>query len=142
MANNYDRVQHASVRAKVEPKYEPLQTALDEAWYGDKDGKGKSDRSTGAKVGVTGRMWEGIEITNEAQFNSLSALIGAHRMVELVEQNDTDGRPYPDLSLRPVEGEPGKPDTVIDVKAVNLDHIAAGRAQGLDIDAVIARVRT
>ena len=139
--NNYDRVQHASVRVKVEPKYEPLQTALDAAWYGDQDENGRSDRATGAKVGVTGRMWEGIEITNEAQFNRLSALIGAHRMVELVDQNNADGRPYPELSLRPERGEPGQPDTVIDVGAVNLARIDTDRAAGFDIDAVIARVR-
>ncbi len=138
---NFDRVQHASVRVKVDPKYVALQRNLDEAWYGDKDESGRSDRSTGAKVGVPDRMWEGVAITSEDQFNRLSALIEAHRMVELVEQNDADGRPYPDLSMRPQSGRDGEADFVLDVKAGHLDRINTERAAGLDIDAVIAQTR-
>ena len=61
---NYDRVQHASVRVKVDPFYWAIQQDLDEAWYGDKDENGRSDRTTGAKVGVQGRMWSGMEIAS------------------------------------------------------------------------------
>jgi len=137
---NFDRVQHASVRVKVDSKYVVLQTALDTAWYGDKDDNGRSDRSTGAKVGVQGRMWEGVEITSEDQFNRLSALIEAHRMAELVDQNTADGNPYPDLEER-VNLAEDRTEIRVNRKVEALSRINKERTAGLNIDAVIVRER-
>lgn len=124
---NYERIQHATVRAKVDPKFWRLQQGLDEAWYGDMDENGRSNRATGAKAGMRGRGWHGVEIRFVDQFNRLSALIESHRMSALVDQNANDGVPYPDLE------EQGKGEA--------LARIEMERAAGLNIDAILASNR-
>ena len=138
---NFDRVQHASVRVKVDPKYVALQRELDEAWYGDKDENGRSDRSTGAKAGVQGRVWHGRVITSEEQFNRLSALIEAHRMTELVDQNIEDGTPYPDMLERVSLDENDVEDERVNVRSEAQARINSERQGGLEIDAIAAEVR-
>lgn len=137
---NYDRVQHASVRAKVDPAYYEPQQQLDEAWYGDRAQNGRSDRATGAKVGVRGRIWRGIEIVSEVQFNRLSGLIEARRVVALVDQNVADGNPYPDLlDFQEVGRNPDDTPILVTRRDSAQSFIDAGKAMGNDIDDILAR---
>lgn len=139
MVNNYERIQHASVRVKVDPKYVDLQRTLDEVWYGDMDENGRSDRSTGAKAGVTNRIWEGFNLSQGGVdlFHNLSVLIEAHRVEELANVNEADGNPYPDLNVQ--AGRPNEPDE--DKRDLARARIAAEKGKGRDIDQIIIHIR-
>lgn len=133
---NFDRIQFASVRAKVDPSFCALQRELDVAWYGDMDERGRSNRKTGAKAGVWGRKWRGVTITSEEQFNRLSSLLESHRLVELSRQNLADGNPYPTLNNHYLK----KDDKVTthDKAALHAVHIRRERLDGTDISEIVA----
>ncbi len=125
---NMDRIQHESVRRVVDQKFYDLHDALEEAWYGDRRLDDSMDRATGAKAGIIGRLWNGIEITTKEQFDELHGLLWHHHTMAIFAENVRQGNLFNDLTADTQDKQ---------LKTKNL--IIAAKGRGFDLDAVIGQ---
>jgi len=145
-------VQWQTVRDKVDEKFLDLARRLDDSYYGtalglDSEGSATSRAADGWKHGVSHPFISGpntydVQPTpGESQilFDKLHGVIWQHHTIASVDQNITDGLPYPDMDIQREEQElPRKPEDLPDEVRFRIVEVSRkAKAQGM-VDALVA----